>query len=167
MSPLLFLIYVNDMPLQVRHSSVQFADDTCLICSVQSPTAVAKLLNADICSLSIWVYNSKMQFLNVKKSGVMWFSTKSCKAVAKPQVMIDHIPILQVDIQKYLGFTFDSTFTWCSHVATICKNMACYLYVINYHSKSLPRQILKMLVESLCFFKVYLCPASLGASDIT
>ena len=78
--------------------------------------------------------------------------------------MIDKIPLLQVDIQKYLGVTFDSTLTWCPHVVAICKNMAYYLYLINYLSKSLPRQILKMLVESL--FKVYLCPPSLGACNI-
>ena len=74
LGPLLFLIYVNDMPLQVRHSCLlQFADDTCLICRGQSPTAVSKMLNADLCLLSYWVRNSKMQF-NIEKSSVMWFS---------------------------------------------------------------------------------------------
>ena len=30
LGPLLFLVYVNNMPLQVRHSCLlQFADDTC------------------------------------------------------------------------------------------------------------------------------------------
>ena len=50
------LIYVNDMPLQVKHSCLlQFADDTCLICRGQSPTAVGKMLNVDLCLLSNWV----------------------------------------------------------------------------------------------------------------
>ena len=44
---------------------------------------------------------------------------------------------------------FDSKLIWCSHVAAVCKNMAYYLYLINFHSKLLPREILKMLVESL------------------
>ena len=34
LGPLLFLIYVNDMPLQVSHGKLlQYADDTALICS--------------------------------------------------------------------------------------------------------------------------------------
>ena len=63
---LLFFIYVNNIPLQVRHRCLlQFTDDTCLICCGQSPTLVSQLLNADLHLLSDWVRNSKMQF-NIK-----------------------------------------------------------------------------------------------------
>ena len=154
LGPLLFLIYVNNMPLQVRNSCLlQFADDTCLICCGQSPTLVSQLLNADLHLLSDWVQNSKMQF-NIKKSSVMWFSTKSCNAVVQPQVLIDGTPLSEVDKQKYLGVVFDSKLTWSSHVAAVCKSMAYYLYLINFHSQSLPREILKMLVESLVFSRL-------------
>ena len=34
LGPLLFLVYVNEMPLTVQHGCLlQFADDTCLICA--------------------------------------------------------------------------------------------------------------------------------------
>ena len=62
----------------------------------------------------------------------MWFYTKSCNTVVRPQVLIvnDETPLSQVDKQKYLGVTFDSKLTWSqsSHVAVVCKSMACYLY---------------------------------------
>ena len=151
LGPLLFLVYVNYMPLQVRHGCLlQFADDTCLICHGQSPGIVSQLLNADLCSLSNWVQNSKMQF-NINKSSVLWFTIKSSIAAVQPPVLIDGTPLPKVDKQKYLGVTFDNKLTWHPHVATVCKSMAYYLYLINYHSKSLPREILKMLVESLVF----------------
>ena len=41
--------------------------------------------------------------------------------------------------------------TWSSHVVTVCKSMAYFVYLINFHSKSLPHKILKMLVKSLVF----------------
>ena len=72
----------------------------------QSPTLVSQLLNADLHLLSDWIQNSKMQF-NIKKSSVMWFSTKSCNAVVQPQVLIDGTPLSEVDKQKYLGVVFD------------------------------------------------------------
>ena len=76
LGPLLFLIYVNEMPSQVRHGCLlQFADDTCLICAGDSPGAVAGMLQGDLCVLSHWVALSKMK-LNFKKSNVMWFGAK-------------------------------------------------------------------------------------------
>ena len=42
LGPLLFLIYVNEMPSQVQHGCLlQFADDTCLICAGNLPGVVA------------------------------------------------------------------------------------------------------------------------------
>ena len=40
-------------------------------------------------------------------------------------------------------------------MAAICKGMAYYLYLINFHSKSLPSEILKMLVDSLVFSRLH------------
>ena len=54
------------MPLQVSHGCLlQFADDTCLICSGDSADAVAKMLQDDLCDLSQWITISKMK-LNLK-----------------------------------------------------------------------------------------------------
>ena len=56
LGPLLFLVYVNNMPLQIRHGCLlQFVDGTCLICYGQSPGVVGQLLKADLHSLSDWV----------------------------------------------------------------------------------------------------------------
>ena len=49
---------------------------------------------------------------------------------------------------------FDSKSTWSSHVAAVCKSMPYYLYLSNFHSKSLTHEILKMLVESLVFSRL-------------
>ena len=77
LGPLLFLIYVNDMPLQIQNASLlQFADDTCLICYGDDHTQVKDFLSSDLGSLARWIATSKMQ-INVERSHVMWFSVKS------------------------------------------------------------------------------------------
>ena len=86
------------------------ASDKATIYYGRLPTIVGELLSADLCSLSSWIRDSKMQF-NIKKSSVMWFSTKSCSNVVQPQVFIDETPFSQVDKQKYLGVTFNSRLT--------------------------------------------------------
>jgi len=51
LGPLLFLIYVNDMPLQVKNEIlVQFADDTCLICYGDDCSSVSQMLCEDLAS---------------------------------------------------------------------------------------------------------------------
>ena len=150
LGPLLFLIYVNEMPSQVRHGCLlQFADDTCLICAGNSPGVVARLLQDDLSVLSNWVALSKMK-LNFNKSNVMWFNVKRL-ATSPPPILLNSVPLSSVQKQKYLGVTFDTNLNWSSHVAGVCRSMSYYLHLINCHVKSLPSDIIKMLVESLVF----------------
>ena len=59
MGPLLFLIYVNDMHLQVKHGVLfQFADDTCLICCGEDHSSVSPMLCENLCLLHSWVGDS-------------------------------------------------------------------------------------------------------------
>ena len=130
------------MPLAVKQSCLlQFANDTCLICQGESPAIVGRHLNADLCLLSTWIHNSKMQF-NLKKSSVMWFSARSQNTGAQPQILIDNVPLSSVIKQKYMGVTFGNMLNWSPHVAAACRSMAYYLYQIHHHSRSLPSIIL-------------------------
>ena len=148
LSPLLFLICVNEMPSQVQHGCLlQFADDTCLICAGNSPGIVARMLQDDLCVLSNWVALSKM---NLNKSNVIWFSIKHL-VTSPPPILLDSVPLSSVQKQKYLGVTFDTNLNWSSHVASVCRSMSYYLHLINCHVKSLSSDIIKMLVESLVF----------------
>jgi len=70
LGPLLFLVYVNDMPLQVKCGNlVQIADDTCVICSGKTHEEVSEKLCIDLCFLSLWIKSSQMK-VNVRKSNV-------------------------------------------------------------------------------------------------
>ena len=72
LGPLLFLVYVNQMPSQVSNGCLlQFADDTCLICSSDSPAKVAAMLQDDINALSQWISVSKMK-LNLSCRRFLW-----------------------------------------------------------------------------------------------
>ena len=138
------------MPSQVSNGCLlQFADDTCLICSAESPSAVAAMLQDDLNALSQWIVMSKMR-LNLKKSSVMWFSIKP-SAAAVPHVMVGDTVLSVVSKQKYLGVMFDSQLNWSHHVASVYKSMSYYLALIGSHIRNLPSSIIKMLVECLVF----------------
>ena len=80
LGPLIFLIYVNDMPLQIQNGPLLLADNTCLICYGDDHyTQVKDFLSSDLDSLAGWITTNKMQ-VNVEKSRVMWFSVKASKS---------------------------------------------------------------------------------------
>ena len=60
---LLFLIYVNQLPLQVTDRLlVQYADGTTLICCGPTPEAAAALLNSQLQLVSTFISDSTMMF---------------------------------------------------------------------------------------------------------
>ena len=148
--PLLFLIYVNDMPSQVSHGKLlQYADDTALICSGTDFAEVHRCLTEDLHSLSAWLTQSKKK-LNVAKSSVMWLGSKVSVTEQIPVVYVGDIPLKPVSTQKYLGVVFDNNqLRWDSHVYTVCKKVSYYLYWINAHYKHMPNDVLKLLIDSL------------------
>ena len=54
LGPLLFLVYVNDMPSQIiKHGRLlQYADDTALLCLDATPGDVHRLLSEDLLCLT-------------------------------------------------------------------------------------------------------------------
>lgn len=70
-SALLFMIYMNNLPLQITDGLlVQYADDITLVCSGSTPSAAAAVLNSQLKLVHNWIRNSKMS-LNHSKSSVM------------------------------------------------------------------------------------------------
>ena len=74
-SPLLFLIYVNDLPKphHRQNSESQFADDTALWAASKNVQFVAKLLRKDLRKLAKWCAKWRIK-LNPAKTKVIIFS---------------------------------------------------------------------------------------------
>ena len=68
LGPLLFLVYVNDMPLCLNHCEiVLYADDTVMHISSSSVSVIESKLNDDLYSLSLWFAKNYL-ILNISKS---------------------------------------------------------------------------------------------------
>ena len=57
---LLFLIYINDLPSELKSNAKLFADDTSLFTIVKDENESANVLNNDLLLISKWAFNWKM-----------------------------------------------------------------------------------------------------------
>ena len=71
LGPLLFLIYINDMPDGLKSSVKLFADDTSIFGIVKNKNDSAKDLTHDLSLISKWAFQWKMLF-NLDPTGSLY-----------------------------------------------------------------------------------------------
>ena len=81
LGPLLFIIYTNDLPNAITHSStIRFADDTTIYESSNKLTVLCEIIEKDMQSLTDWFCANKLS-LNVLKKIVVVFKPKRIKQI--------------------------------------------------------------------------------------
>ena len=118
LGPLLFLIYINDLPNCVQNSVCRlFADDCILFQRIRSCQDSDKL-QADLDQLKKWESIWLMEF-HTSKCQIIFITNKVKPIIGKYQVH-DHI-LEQVNCAKYLGIYIDSKLAFNTHVDVIVK----------------------------------------------
>lgn len=115
--PLLFLIYVNDLPNSAKHSMVpMFADDSKCYRAIQNPED-RNLLQSDLTSLNNWSSMWDLKF-NAKKCIAVRFSRK--RDILPPAMYhLSQEPIMFTSSQNDLGILVSNDLKWSPHIANI------------------------------------------------
>ena len=135
LGPLLFSLFVNDMPGIVKSCDLAlYADDTCLFTSSRDPKEIAKRANEDLSILSKWLKDNKLM-VNPKKCEVMFMGThqrlkKMQDMIEDCHFYIDGDEIQKVEHCKYLGVIIDQNLSWNNHIAHIEKKIIKCIYLL-------------------------------------
>ena len=119
LGPLLFLIYINDLPEATIFFIKLYADDTYLCAQNESIQELENEVNAGLENVYNWLASNKFT-LNFKKSKFMITTRKRC-AKDDFSVKLRGVNLERCESYKYLGVFFDEKLNWESHVAYVCK----------------------------------------------
>ena len=117
LGPILFLIFTNDLPDNIKSSVRLFADDCVLYRNIHS-LQDCLILQEDLDSLGLWEANWQMKF-NVAKC----HSMRVTLHYSHKQIIHDYIlhkqTLENVQSTKYLGITITEDMEWDQHISDI------------------------------------------------
>ena len=111
LGPLLFLIYVNDMPMAVKCDLFLYADDTCLVFQSKNVKDIEKQLNEDFANICDWFVDNKLSihFGEDKTKSILFASKSKIKNLQKLEIICNNIQIKQHSWVTYLGCILEET----------------------------------------------------------
>ena len=120
LGPILFIIYVNDLPqCSNTFDFIMYADDTTLSSTIDSFSDINSnanadsLINAKICKVIEWLKINKLS-LNKYKSKHMTFHMPK-KEIPNVTLKMDGVNIEKVEEFNFLGLTVDANLKWKKH----------------------------------------------------
>lgn len=113
LGPILFLVYVNDIPIQPRTHLACFADDTASFTSSTDTNLIIDRLQCAIDVLCAYFNKWKLK-LNESKTEAILFTRK--RALPRRNLNIGGHPVRWQKVVKYLGVMIDNKTNWSLHV---------------------------------------------------
>ena len=105
LGPLFCLIYINDLPNELKSNANLFADDTSLYTIVKDKNESANILNNDLQLISKWGYQWKMLCNpDPKKPAQEVLFSRKKQLQNHPNISRNNIQVERSSHQKHLGF---------------------------------------------------------------
>ena len=144
LGPLLFLIYINDLPQAAQNLTVSmYADDTSLCYQSSDINELNEAINNDLKQLDFWLQGNELS-LNVAKTNSMLVSTKQKHNILKSRnedldlkIRDNELEIIQKT--KYLGVQIDNSLNWKKHIKTVSSKVSRAVGFLK-HAKTFLRQ---------------------------
>ena len=131
MGPLLFLIYINDLPNDLKSNVKLFADDTSLFTVVKEKNETANILNNALQSICTWAYNWKMLFNpDSSKPAQEVLFTRKKKIHVHPTINFNNVQVERMSYQKHLGILLDEKLNFKQHIDTAISKVSKGILVI-------------------------------------
>ena len=160
LGPLLFLIFINDLPTSIDFFTLLFADDTTLQLCGPNLSELYDKANQELIKAQKWFQANRLT-LNVKKTKYILFRTKSMTvdftnySLELDNKKIDRIGNNCEDTSfKFVGHHLDEHMTWDAHIKHVISKLASGNFAIGRNKNFLPLKTRITLYNTL--FKSHL-----------
>ena len=152
LGPLLFLLYINDLPQSVNDCDIRlYADDTCISYTHKIVKTIEDKLNNDFNTLCDWFVDNKLSIhFGEDKTKTILFSPKNLRKRAEPIVIKRHdVTLKQFSIVEYLGCLLDETLSGQEMALKVLKKINGKLRFLYRQGKYLNSRLRRMLCNTL------------------
>ena len=147
LGPILFLIYINDLPkISPLMTCLLYADDTAIFIKQKSIHELQILVNSIMPKLSMWLSANYLS-LNVSKTFTQHYSNASPDF--KVDVKINNTEIKEKDEIVYLGVVLDKSFKFTSHIKYVANTISRNIGIISRIRHCISKNITYLLYNAM------------------
>lgn len=164
LGPLLFLLYMNDLPTVTKFKVNFFADDTNLIMSDFDAKQLENDVNNELKNVDNWMRRNKLS-INFAKTEYMLISNK--KNIDSFKINIDSYEIERKDHIRYLGVLLDNKLTWHYQVEKVRLKVVSGVWALARLRNFVSAKILLNVYYSMICSHINYCILSWGSAART
>jgi hypothetical protein len=130
LGPLLFLLYINDLPRYVQNANVVlYAHDINIVLTDKDLTQLQDRVNNTMKQLELYFSNNNM-IINVNKTKAMLFHLKNNNVIDAPHILYKNEKISYLSQLKFLGINISCCLTWSTQIKVLCANLSKVCYMV-------------------------------------
>ena len=162
LGPLLFVIYINDIPEIAKFAKfILYADDANIILTGQNMNEIHEQLSELTTVLLKWVNCNGLK-LNLKKTNYMIFSRQKIDNTLN--IVIANTQIHRKTESRFLGVIIDEKLTWSQHITSLKSKMSRYVGILYKIKHLLPMQSRLQIFHSFVQSHINFCSIVWGFS---
>ena len=167
LGPLLFLLYINDLPnISDKLQFFLFADDTNIFFESSDLKLLEKTVNKELKKLSLWLNLNRLA-LNVSKTNFVIFRSYQKIPNHNVTLLMNNRALEQKDHVKYLGVLLDQHLCWKHQIKNIALKVSRGLGIIAKLKPLLRDNLIRTIYFSVVYSHFYYGIQAWGSADKT